>query len=125
ALVVEDSTITGNIVADGGELTPLKGGGIRSSGASATIARSTVVGNEVQSAFGGGGGIARTGSPAVVAWSTVSDNRAGLQYASDDFVYYTRGAGGGGINGPVDLLASTVSGNWSGGDGGGLAGEPI
>ncbi len=108
ALVLADSTVTGNVAYD-------YGGGIYiHSNASARILDSSITDNHsVRSVAVGGGGIYSSDAPLTVLRSTISGNRAGGSGGGIRFASYKK----------TFLMAdSTVSGNSAGNRGGGLSG---
>ena len=109
-LVLENSTISGNVVSTTSLFGVYGGGGILNRG-TAVITRSVIAGNTaIQYTSGGGGGVYNGGSMSI-AYSTISNNLA------------DQTLGGGLLNAPTATLTmaySTISGNSAVGDGGGI-----
>lgn len=101
-LTIDDCLITGNISAG-------DGGAIFNADGALTILNSTITGNMAGAGFGGGIGSVGPASSIAIMLSTISDNFAGIT-----------GGGISSLDGSVTITSSTLSGNDSIGDGGGL-----
>lgn len=145
-LLLIDSTVSGNVNQSNCDVCAPQGGGGIVAGGNATITRSTIADNRVSSTnhYGGGGGfrffgpdtqvelvdsvvagnqadsagggmIGPEGGVLHVERSRIEDNEAGNQAGLDE-------AGGGILTfgGSVELISSSVTGNVSGADGGGI-----
>jgi CSLREA domain-containing protein len=132
ALMVTNSTVSGNSASGGSGSSTATGGGIWSGG-TVTLNTSTVSGNSV-GGFGGGGGIYIAGGTVTVNDSAVSGNSASsgggifnfgtLTLTSSTVSSNTVAASGGGIHnggGTVTLDSSTISSNMLGSSGGGIS----
>ena len=123
-LTVDNATIVGNfgngIEIIGGEATVTnstisgntgKGGGIRSTLATLTLANTIISGN---SAIHNGGGIYITAGEVTITDCTISGNSADEAYSDGGGIYYV------GMSGELTISQSTISGNSADDQGGGI-----
>ena len=104
-LTLQETTVSGGVVAPGGDPDRDSGGGVANYGGIVTVTNSTISGNVANSGGGvaySGGGVANLGGTLTVTNSTITGNVA------------NRGGGVANYGGIVTVTDSTISGNAGG-----------